>query len=280
MPQNLTDVSTVRELMGKYGLSFQKRFGQNFLIDPTLPLRIAECCPPADTILEIGPGIGTLTRELAKRAKQVTAFEIDRGLIPLLGETLAECPNVEVVCADVLKTDLFPYAKGKCGVCANLPYYITTPVLMKLLEDRLPLSFITVMVQKEVASRLCAPPGSDEAGAVTLTVRYYAEIEKLFTVPPGCFVPRPKVESAIIRLTPHEPPFAGDEKVFFSLIRAAFSQRRKTLSNSLSQLGYPADFLRAVFEKAGIDGKVRGERLSLYEFHAIEEAIRFLRGTK
>ena len=278
MPLNLTDIGTVRGLMEKYGLSFQKRFGQNFLISPAVPVRIAESCPFSDTILEIGPGIGTLTREVAKRANKVKAFEIDRGLIPLLGETLADLPQVEVICGDVMQTDLSPYVDGVCGVCANLPYYITTPVLMKLLESRLPFAFIVVMVQKEVAMRLCAPAGSDEAGAVTLTTRYFADAERLFSVPAGCFLPRPKVESTVIRLTPHKPPFEADEELFFSLIKAAYAQRRKTLSNALSSLGYPKDLLEEAFRKAGIDGKTRGEKLSIFEFHAIETALRSLWG--
>jgi len=260
--------------MERHGVAFRKQYGQNFLINPAVPKRIAESCEICDTILEIGPGIGTLTRELSTRAKKVTAFEIDSGLIPILLETLADCENVTVINEDFMKTDLPAHLDGATGVCANLPYYITTPILMKLLESRLPFRFITVMLQKEVAQRLASAPGDPLYGAVTLTLNYFAEIEKLFTVSPGSFVPAPKVDSAVIRIIPREtPPVEVNEDRFFSLVRASFGQRRKTLLNSLSSTGLPKDLLTAAMETAGIRPDVRGEKLSIHEFAALSNAI-------
>ncbi|MBE6564712.1 MAG: 16S rRNA (adenine(1518)-N(6)/adenine(1519)-N(6))-dimethyltransferase RsmA [Ruminococcaceae bacterium] len=271
---NLTDLSTVRQLMERHGVAFRKQYGQNFLINAAIPRRIAESCEECDTILEIGPGIGTLTRELSSRAKKVTAFEIDSGLIPILQETLADCPNVTVIHEDFMNTDLPAYLDGSTGVCANLPYYITTPILMKLLESRLPFRFITVMLQKEVAQRLASAPGDPLYGAVTLTLNYFATVEKLFTVGPGNFIPAPKVDSAVIRITPREqPPVQVNEDRFFALVRASFGQRRKTLLNSLSATGLSKELLATAMEEAGIRPDIRGEKLSIHEFAALSNAI-------
>lgn len=272
---NLTDIATVRTLMESHGVSFQKQFGQNFLINPALPQRIAASCEEVDTLIEIGPGIGTLTRELAGRARKVVAFEIDRGLIPILAETLADKPNVEVVEGDFMKIDPVPYLEGRTGVCANLPYYITTPILMKLLESRLPFAYITVMMQKEVAQRLASRPGEDTYGAVTLSLDYFATIEKLFTVSPGNFLPAPKVESTVVRITPRsERPTVSDEALLFSLIRASFAQRRKTLLNSLSSVGFPKDKLTDALSRVAISPSARGENLSLADFISLTDALK------
>lgn len=285
----LTDLSTIREIMGRHGVSFQKKFGQNFLINPTVPERIAEaaCVRPDDAplgILEIGPGIGTLTRELSSRADKVVALEIDSNLIPILGETLEDCENTLVINEDVMKTDLAELTEReflsrgmRMSVAANLPYYITTPILMKLVESRLPFETITVMIQKEVAQRLTAPAGDSEYGAITAALSYYGKVERLFLVPAGCFLPAPKVDSAVIRITLHkEPPIkVRDEDTLFKTIRGAFAQRRKTLSNSLSTefsaLG--KDGIAAAIAEAGLDASIRGERLTLEDFARLADVL-------
>lgn len=285
----LTDLSTVREIMSRHGITFQKKFGQNFLVSPQIPVRIAEaaCEGAADSpqgILEIGPGIGTLTRELCERADKVVALEIDTGLIPVLDETLADFDNVTVINQDVMKCDLealvereFLDAGMRVSVAANLPYYITTPILMKLLESRLPFDTITVMIQKEVAVRLTAPAGDPEYGAITASIAYYGEVERLFTVPAGCFLPAPKVDSAVVRITLHKKPpvEAASEEMLFRTIRGAFAQRRKTLANSLttefSALG--REGIAAAIADAELEPSIRGERLSLADFARLSDAL-------
>ena len=245
--QRLTDVAYIRDLLSRHGFSFAKKLGQNFLINPSVCPRMAEACgaSPDTGVLEIGPGIGVLTRELARRAGRVVAIELDDRLPPVLRETLAGQDNVTVVQGDCLKLDLAALIRERfcampVSVCANLPYYITSPIVMRLLESRLPVTNITVMVQKEAAERLCAAPGTRAAGAVTLAVNYYAEAEVLFSVSRGSFLPAPNVDSAVIRLhVRQQPPVdVRDERVLFSLIRAGFGQRRKTLPNALCSAGY------------------------------------------
>lgn len=278
----LTDVGYIRDLLERHGFSFSKKLGQNFLINPSVCPRMAEACgaTPDTGVLEIGPGIGVLTRELAQRAGRVVAVELDDRLPPVLAETLAGRDNVTVVQGDCLKLDLHRLLAEQFGdrpvaVCANLPYYITSPIIMNLLESRLPVTNITVMVQKEAAQRLCAAPGTREAGAVTLAVQYYAEAETLFTVSRGSFMPAPNVDSAVIRLTVRkEPPCAvRDEKVLFRLIRAGFGQRRKTLLNSLTGAGYTKEQLSAALQSAGIPATARAEQLTLPQFAALADAL-------
>ena len=284
----LTDLSTVREIMSRHGITFQKKFGQNFLVSPQIPVRIAEaaCEGAADSpqgILEIGPGIGTLTRELCERADKVVALEIDTGLIPVLDETLADFDNVTVINQDVMKCDLealvereFLDAGMRVSVAANLPYYITTPILMKLLESRLPFDTITVMIQKEVAVRLTAPAGDPEYGAITASIAYYGEVERLFTVPAGCFMPAPKVDSAVVRIRLHrEPPVSVvSEEMLFRTIRGAFAQRRKTLANSLTaEFPIGREAIAAAIAAAELPASVRGERLALSDFARHADAL-------
>ena len=274
----LTDISTIREVMTKHGVSFQKKFGQNFLISPEVPVKIAEAAvgllPERRGIIEIGPGIGTLTRELSSRADKVVAIEIDDSLIPILSETLADCENTSVINADVMKTDLskliadeFEPLGLKVAVAANLPYYITTPIIMKLVESRLPFESITVMIQKEVAARLVAPPGDPEYGAITAALSYYGSVERLFNVPAGCFLPAPKVDSTVIRIKLHKAPPVSvkSEDMLFKVIRGAFAQRRKTLANSLCT-EFPKSAVIKAISDSGLPADIRGERLSLEDF--------------
>ena len=271
--------------MERHGVSFQKKFGQNFLISPQVPVNIAEAAvgllPERRGILEIGPGIGTLTRELSGRADKVVALEIDSSLIPVLDETLADCPNVTVINNDVLKTDLSELIEREfisdglsAAVAANLPYYITTPIIMKLVESKLPLESITVMIQKEVAARLVAPPGDPEYGAITASLSYYGRVERLFNVPAGCFIPAPKVDSTVIRINLFKTPPVSvkDEKTLFKVIRGAFAQRRKTLSNSLCTEFPKAEVIRAISD-AGLPADIRGERLSLEDFARLSDLL-------
>lgn len=279
----LTNIGIVKELMEKHGIKFQKKFGQNFLVNPEVPYRIAESCGAGenDCVLEIGPGIGTLTQELCEIAKKVVAVEIDSGLIPVLAETLAEYDNVEVINSDIMKTDIKKLFEEKFGkddvyVCANLPYYITTPILMLLLESRLPFKKMTFMVQKEVADRLCATPMDNDYGAVTAAVNYYGEVRKLFNVSAGNFMPSPKVDSAVIQISLYETPpvKADDEKQFFSLIRAAFEQRRKTLVNALNgKAGISKEQIAQAITNIGLDVNIRGERLGIEEFARLSDEI-------
>lgn len=280
---DLTNIRTVKELMEKYGLRFQKKYGQNFLINPRLPERIAiESGIDENTgVIEIGPGIGTLTKELCKRAGKVICFEIDNGLMPVLGETLAEFDNVKVIFEDIMKTDLKKVIEEEFSgktvyVCANLPYYITTPILMMLLESGIRFEKLTFMVQKEVADRLCSSNERGDYGAVTLSVNYYGKIEKLFNVSPGNFMPPPKVDSAVIQIEPYKDnPFTvNDEKLLFRVISAAFEMRRKTLVNALNGkfgLGKPelANIISELFGNAD----VRGEKLSINDFVILSNSI-------
>ncbi len=283
--QKLSNPQKTIEIIQKYGFDFQKKFGQNFLIDPHVLDKIiaASGITKEDFVLEIGPGIGTMTQYLAEAAREVTAVEIDRNLIPILEETLAGYDNVTVINQDVLKTDLAAIAQEKNGgkpikVVANLPYYITTPIIMGLFESHVPLDSITVMVQKEVAQRMQAGPGTKDYGALSLAVQYYAEPYIAANVPPNCFIPRPNVGSAVIRLTRYQnPPVAvRDEKLLFSLIRASFNQRRKTLLNGLknsSELSFTKEEILEALQKAGLPENVRGEALTLEQFAGLADAL-------
>lgn len=274
---DLCNLNVIKTLMAEAGIVFRKDFGQNFLTNRIIPEDIADMC--ADTsdrlILEIGPGIGCLTQELAMRYKKVVAVEIDKGLIPVLGKTLVEFDNVTVINDDIMKVDIealiSEYADGMpVSVCANLPYYITTPILMRLLESGVKLSSITVMVQNEVASRLVAKPGSADYGAITAVLGYYGTVRKLFKVSAGCFIPAPKVDSAVIRIDLYDTPKYNiiDEALFRNLIKAAFEMRRKTLLNALSAKigGFTKEELTSAITSIGHDEKVRGERLSTDDF--------------
>lgn len=279
----LTNIKTVRELMERHGISFQKKYGQNFLINDALPQKIADECGASknDCVLEIGPGIGTLTRCLGDVAKKVVAVEIDRELIPVLGETLAEYDNIKVINADIMKTDIVKLYNDEFGgsdvyVCANLPYYITTPILMALLESGLPFKKMTFMVQKEVADRLCAAPGNSEYGAVTASVSYYGTVKRLFNVSAGNFMPAPKVDSAVIQIDMYdEPPFeVKDVKLMFKVLKAAFEMRRKTLVNALNGKFKPSkEELVKIITECGFDANIRGERLSITDFAKISDCI-------
>ncbi len=273
---NLCDYNTIRDLLARHGFHFSKSMGQNFLIDPEVPRRIAEASG-ADAgcgVLEIGPGIGPLTAELAQRAGKVVAVELDRALLPVLAETMAPYPNVEVVPGDVLKLDLTAIAAEKFQgltpiVCANLPYNVTSPILEKLVESPCFTAF-TVMIQREVARRICAEPDSADRGAFSLFCQYHAQCELLFDVGPECFLPAPKVTSSVIRLIPRsQPPVDADPEALFRLVKAAFAQRRKTLLNALSAAygsRLSKDELRQAISDCGLPETVRGERLSLEEF--------------
>lgn len=266
------------EVIQKYEFKFQKKFGQNFLIDTHVLDKIIRAAniTKDDMVIEIGPGIGTMTQYLAEAAGKVIAVEIDKNLIPILEETLDGYDNVRVINEDVLKVDLKKIADEENGgkpvkVVANLPYYITTPIIMGLFENEVPLESITVMVQKEVADRMQTGPGNKDYGALSLAVQYYAEPYIVANVPPNCFMPRPKVGSAVIRLTRHaNPPVkVKDEKLMFEIIRASFNQRRKTLANGLNnsdKLNFSKEKITEVIEKLGKGASVRGEALTLEEF--------------
>ena len=274
------------EVLQKYNFNFQKKFGQNFLIDEHVLdkiIRAAEITKD-DYVLEIGPGIGTMTQYLACAAREVTAVEIDRALIPILEDTLKEYDNVSIINEDILKVDIAALAKEKNGgrpikVVANLPYYITTPIIMGLFESHVPLESITVMVQKEVADRMQVGPGTKHYGALSLAVQYYAKPYIVANVPPNCFMPRPAVGSAVIRLTRHQKPPVEvmDEKLMFRLIRASFNQRRKTLANGLKnsgELNLSKEVITAAIEKLGKGSSVRGEALDLEEFARLTNIIK------
>lgn len=273
------------EILQKYEFNFQKKFGQNFLIDTHVLdkiIRSAEITKE-DLVLEIGPGIGTMTQYLACAAREVAAVEIDRALIPILEDTLSGYDNVTIINDDILKVDIGALAREKNGgrpikVVANLPYYITTPIIMGLFENHVPLDSITVMVQKEVAERMQVGPGSKDYGALSLAVQYYAEPYIVANVPPNCFMPRPKVGSAVIRLTRHEKPpvQVEDEKLMFSLIRASFNQRRKTLANGLKNseaLDLSKEQIVGAIEALGKGANVRGEALTLADFAKLSNMI-------
>ena len=278
-PQNTIAV------LQKYGFVFQKKYGQNFLIDPHVLDKIVAAAGigPDDFVVEIGPGIGTLTQYLAYAARSVCAVEIDKNLIPILEDTLSDYDNVEVINNDVLKVDLAALAKEKNNgrpikVVANLPYYITTPIIMGLFENHVPVESITVMVQKEVADRMQTGPGNKDYGALSLAVQYYAEPYIVANVPPNCFMPRPKVGSAVIRLTRHEKPpvEVKDEKLMIDIIRASFNLRRKTLANGLNnsdKITCSKEIITKAIEKLGKGASVRGEALSLQEFASLSNDI-------
>lgn len=278
----LTDIATVKSLLEAHGFRFSKALGQNFLINPSVCPRMAEACGATKDsgVLEIGPGIGTLTRELCEVAGKVVSIELDERLPALLEKTMADYENFTLVQGDALKLDLGALIKAQFGdmpvcVCANLPYYITSPLVMHFLESRLPIDSITVMVQKEAAERLCAKQGSRESGAVTLAVQYYAEAEMLFDVSRGSFLPAPNVDSRVMRLTLHkEPPCAvNDERKMFALIRAAFNQRRKTILNSLMGAGVTKAQITAACDACGIAPTARAEQLTLRDFAALSNAM-------
>lgn len=273
------------EVLQKYDFVFQKKFGQNFLIDSHVLDKIVSAAgiTKDDFVLEIGPGIGTMTQYLAASARKVFAVEIDKALIPILEDTLKEFDNVQVINQDILKVDIKKLAEehndGKpIKVVANLPYYITTPIIMGLFESQVPIDSITVMVQKEVADRMKVGPGTKDYGALSLAVQYYAEPYIVANVPPNCFMPRPKVGSAVIRLTRHEKPSVevADEKLMFRLIRASFNQRRKTLANGLNnspELSYSKEEIQQTIEKCGFKAGIRGEALTLEDFAKLANAF-------
>lgn len=277
------------EILQKYQFRFQKKFGQNFLIDTHVLEKIIEEAQISreDFVLEIGPGIGTMTQYLCEHAREVMAVEIDNNLIPILQETLGQYNNVTVVNQDILKLDIARVAQEYNGgkpikVVANLPYYITTPIIMELFESHVPLESITVMVQKEVAERMQAEPGTKEYGALSLAVQYYAQADIVANVPPNCFMPRPNVASAVIRLTCHKenPVKVSDERFMFRVIRASFNQRRKTLQNGLgNDAGLPVTKEQAAqaLEKMGLSATIRGERLSLQEFARLSDILLHMR---
>lgn len=279
----LSNIGNIKEILTRHGFTFSKALGQNFLINPSVCPRMAQECG-ADTqtgVLEVGPGIGVLTVELAARAKKVVSVELDDRLLPVLKETLAEYPNASVVHGDILKLDLRAltereFAGMDVAVCANLPYYITSPVIMRFLEERLPIRALTVMVQKEAADRICAKPGQRAAGALSLAVRYYAEPEILFQVSRGSFMPAPNVDSTVIRLNilPQPPVEIDSEQTFFALIRASFGQRRKTLCNAVSAgMNIPKDALADLLAAADIPPQARAEQLSLEQFARLSNEI-------
>ena len=281
--RGLSDIGTIKDILHRHGFTFSKALGQNFLINPSVCPRMAELSGAGEGVgvIEIGPGIGVLTNELCQLADKVVAVELDKRLIPVLGETLAEYDNVKVINADVLELDLNKlieedFSGMEVVICANLPYYITSPVIMKLLEDKLPVTAITVMVQKEAAQRICAPVGSRESGAVTVSVNYYAEPSLQFHVSAGSFMPAPKVDSAVIRLDVRkEPPVITDEEKSFRVVKAAFSQRRKVISNSLSSgLKMSKDEINEVLAAANVPSNARAEKLSLDDFAAIAGNLR------
>lgn len=281
--EKLSDISNIKNILSKHGFTFSKSLGQNFLVNPTVCPRMAEKSGADDNVgvIEIGPGIGVLTTELAQRAKKVVAIELDKRLLPVLAETLSDHQNVKVINDDVLKVDLHKliseeFANMKVVVCANLPYYITSPVIMKLLEERLPIESLTVMVQKEAAQRICAQAGTRQCGAVTIAVRYYSTPQLLFHVSAGSFMPAPKVDSAVIRLDIHQNQELNitNEKTFFRIVKAAFGQRRKTLPNALSAgLSLPKETIYTAMDNCLIPRNYRAEQLTMQQFALLENNI-------
>lgn len=284
MLYNLSDYTTIKNLLSKHGFSFSKALGQNFLVDNSVCPRMADVAveSDADGVLEVGPGVGVLTAELCKRAKKVVSIELDHRLPPLLKKTLEDFDNVEIIEGDAMKLDLAALIEEKfkdckkVSFCANLPYYITSPILMKLLEERLPFSQIVVMLQKETAERFSAPIGSRAAGAVTASTNYYAESEVLFGVDRSSFFPVPKVDSAVLRLVPRSEPLITpkSEKHFFALLKAAFSQRRKTAVNGISSgLSLSKDTVKAALRSLNLSETVRAEQLSMEELCALSDTL-------
>lgn len=281
---NLSDISVIKSVLSRHGFTFSKALGQNFIINPGVCPRIAEEGGAGEGVgvLEVGAGIGVLTAELAKRASKVVCVELDTRLLPVLDETLGEFDNVKIINGDILKVDLHRILEDEFGnmpvvVCANLPYYITSPVIMRLLESRLKIDSVTVMVQKEAAVRLCADVGSRDSGAVTVAVNYYAEAQKLFDVSRGSFMPSPNVDSAVIRLDilKNPPIEVSDEKFFFSMVKAAFSQRRKTASNGISAgMGIPKPTVIEAIEAADLSPTVRAEALTMEQLGRLCEELK------
>ena len=284
--EKLSNPQKTIEVIKKYDFAFQKKFGQNFLIDAHVLNKIIASADITkdDCVLEIGPGIGTMTQYLAEAAGKVVAVEIDRNLIPILSETLADYENVTVINEDILKVDIAKLAEEKNGgrpikVVANLPYYITTPIIMGLFESHVPVESITVMVQKEVADRMQVGPGTKDYGALSLAVQYYAEPYIVANVPPNCFMPRPKVGSAVIRLTRHAqtPVQVENEKLLFQIIRASFNQRRKTLANGLNNapdIQVSKEDIAKALEELGVGAGIRGETLTLEQFARLSNILK------
>lgn len=270
-----------KEIVKHFGFRFSKSLGQNFLIDEGVLENIADAVEldKETDVIEIGPGIGTLTQELAKRARKVVAVEIDDNLIPMLAETLGNYDNIKVVHMDAMKADFRQLIEEEglknVRVAANLPYYVTTPIITKLFKENAGISSITVMIQKEVAERIAAKPSTKDYGAFSLLVQYYATVDVICTAAKECFMPSPKVESEVIRMNIREKPAVDvkDEELFFKIIRAAFNLRRKTLSNALKQLGFGAEKLNDAFERAGINPSRRGETLSMEEFGKLSDIL-------
>lgn len=287
---DLCNINEIKALLARNGFRFSKSMGQNFLIQSWVPEDIAAAsgAGPGTGVLEVGPGIGPLTRQLARRADKVASVELDRSLLPILKETLADCPNAEIVPGDILKTDIpalveEKFAGLKAVACANLPYNITTPVITALLQSQC-FQAVTVMIQREVAKRICAQPGTAEYGAFTLLCQYYAHCEVLFDVPPSCFLPAPKVTSSVIRMTVREAPPVpvGDPALFFRVVRGAFAQRRKTLINSLSSS--LTDFVgkeevTQALRACNLTETIRGERLTFADFAQLTEKLQEIRGS-
>lgn len=281
--QNLSDISVIRSVLEKHGFNFSKALGQNFLINPSVCPRMAEYSLADENtgVIEIGAGIGVLTAELAKIAKKVVCVELDTRLLPILDETLADFDNIEIVNADVMKTDLKALIEEKFQgmdvvVCANLPYYITSPVITMLLESRLPIKAVTVMIQKEAADRLCTPVGSRDSGAITVCTNYYAQVKQLFNVSRGSFMPAPNVDSTVIRLDIREYPAVevSDEKKFFKMVKAAFAQRRKTALNSISSgMGLSKTQVADALRASGLEENVRAEKLTMDELATLCENL-------
>ena len=280
---NLSDISVIKDILSRNGFTFSKALGQNFLVNPSVCPRMAEMCGADEEtgVLEVGPGIGVLTKELALRAKKVVSIEIDERLPKVLSETLSEFDNVKIINDDVMKLDLHKLIEEefpgmRVVVCANLPYYITSPVIMKLLESKLPVDAITVMIQKEVADRLCAEAGTRNAGAITVSVNYFASAQKLFDGSRGSFMPAPNVDSAVIRLDIKSQPdvYVSDEKKFFAMVKAAFGMRRKTALNAISAgMGIAKNEVAKAIEKSGLDINIRAEKMTMEELAALCENL-------
>lgn len=281
--KNLSDIGVIRSVIEKHGFNFSKALGQNFIINPSVCPKMAEMCGADENtgVIEVGTGVGVLTAELAKRAKKVVAIELDTRLLPVLEETLSDFDNVEIVNADIMKVNLHELIKEKFEgmkvvVCANLPYYITSPVITMLLENNLPIDAVTVMIQKEAADRFCTPVGSRESGAITVCTNYYSVPKQLFNVSRGSFMPAPNVDSTVIRLDIRKEPAVkvSDEKKFFKIVKAAFAQRRKTLVNSVSSsLSLSKAQIISALEKSGLDANVRAEKLTMEELASLCENL-------
>lgn len=282
---HIKSISQIKEIMKDNDLIFHKGLGQNFLFDEHYLSKIVESgsVTKEDTVIEIGPGLGVLTTRLAEKAKKVIAIEIDQNIVPVLENLTRDAGNIEIICADVMKTDLKTLIakEESVKIVANLPYYITTPIIMKLLEEKLGVECIVVMIQKEVAQRLVATSGTKDYGAITLAVNYYAKPEIMFTVPPGAFVPAPKVDSAVVKMEIREKPLieTDDEKHLFSVIKSAFGQRRKTLVNALSsQMGITKENVIKTLNDCDLNEKIRGEVLTLQQFGEISKKLKKLKG--